>query len=214
MGSLALACALIASCNRSHKRDETSRDSTEKYLHSQLLKPSNIGQESPKSAFVRDQYLPGIRRALGSLDGLEQGSIDTVPICAYVRPAGSFVQLDIVWLQRDQSNRIVEILDKDGAFARFTVPILGPDPQLDANYFRIDGVHILPGPPPATLPATKLKKYEVRALRPFDLSSVEVSFRAEGVQKPTTTIRAPLVPRPDEDSDSIGSRPSPENQNH
>lgn len=91
-----LCCCLIlvASIGLSCKRKQNTSTSqtaagldqaTRSYLRHQLQLPDVMGG-STESEFIKQRYLPGLANALQSLDDLEKGKLDVVPVAAFVRP--------------------------------------------------------------------------------------------------------------------------------
>jgi len=167
----------------------------------------NIGGPSNQTDFVQHVYVPAVDRAQHSIDKLKQGELDVIPVAAYVRPRELDCLLWLMWLQRDDGQRTVVLRDKDGVFATFAEPTPGNEYAHSANYVRFDTVTINLAPSNHVPAADELPV--IHAQRPFDSSSVSVSFNRGGNESlsPADHISAPLylLPKKEPSPSTAGS---------
>jgi hypothetical protein len=172
-GGLLAALKARARSVRNHERAASARW----YIQEQLTRPSNIGELTYRSNFVRTVYVPAIERASASLDKLERGDLELIPIAALVRKSEGDVLLWMKWFQRDESGTAVVLRDKNGVFASFSIVMpnggLTSDPS---TYLRTQVLRL--SDTKATFFADSATPM-VHVDRAPDLSSVHVSLSAE-----------------------------------
>lgn len=136
---------------------------------------------STESEFIKKHYLPGLASALESLDDLEAGKLDVVPVATFVRPYAGHTVLWMMWVQLDAGKRTVSLYDDKGEFAVFSVPASGSTTP-GHSYLRFSLVRLVsdpgdqkrdPNDPTLNIP-----------VRPFDVHAVKLVIHApEGDQK-------------------------------
>lgn len=140
--------ALVSGCRDSteERKFRVTREKCESDLDSEIARPSTFAGQDQDSDLIANHYVPGMKRAKGSLDRLERGDLRAVPILAYSAAPreNGHVWLQFRWLQRQRDPTRLFLSDAQGMIGEVMVPSAG-NPYLQYDTFMIgEYVQLIP----------------------------------------------------------------------
>jgi hypothetical protein len=169
-----IGCSKGSSTSTSASKEER-RQQTERTLDRELSNPSSVEGQPRNLQFIKEIYLPGLKRAKNALDDLQSGAIVVVPIAVYARPIDTESSIIwMCWLQSESSALSVDLVDEVGTITSTKVPFAN-NPTATATTYLRNEVFILSSAE-VHMRAKSSDITTIRSNRPIQWSSLRLRF--------------------------------------